>query len=275
MIDIAEVASGLQEVEPGLWKAEDELADISYPESGHQECATVEATSFWFHHRNQCIVTAMERYPPPGPVFDIGGGNGLVTQALRQAGHESIVIEPGPNGARTALDRGLAPVIQSTVEAAQFTAGALPATSLFDVLEHIEDDVGFLQELRALMIRRGRLYLTVPAHRWLWSTEDERALHFRRYSFRTLRRVVEAAGFEVEMSTYFFRVLPVPIFVARTIPTLLRRRTTDTARQASEHSAEGIAGRLLEASLKRELTLLRSREMRFGASILLVAIKPQ
>ncbi len=61
-------------------------ADISYPLSGHRIMAELEETSFWFNHRNDVLMTAIRRFPPPGPILDVGGGNGYVSLALKRAG---------------------------------------------------------------------------------------------------------------------------------------------------------------------------------------------
>lgn len=53
------------------------ITRISYPEGGHAVCREVEDSSFWFAHRNRCIVAAVERMPPCGPILDIGGGGRL------------------------------------------------------------------------------------------------------------------------------------------------------------------------------------------------------
>ena len=45
--------------------------------------------------------------------------------------------------------------------------------ALLDVLEHLEDDTGVLETLRALLKPGGALLLTVPARRSLWSYVDE------------------------------------------------------------------------------------------------------
>ena len=42
----------------------------------------------------------MRRFPPPGTVFDVGGGNGFVTLAIQNAGMDAVLVEPGPEGVR-------------------------------------------------------------------------------------------------------------------------------------------------------------------------------
>lgn len=264
----------LQRDERGVWVAGGGAA-VSYPAHGHADCWRIEDGSFWFQHRNRCILAAVERHPPPGPVFDVGGGNGFVAAALARAGREVVLVEPGPQGAANAATRGLREVVCATLDQAGFQPGSLPAVGLFDVVEHIPDDLGFLRMVAGLMTDGGLLYLTVPAHQGLWSAEDEDAGHHRRYDRRSLQAVVRAAGFHTVYCSAFFRPLPLPIALARALPYRLglRRRAAGAQAIAREHgSGGGWAVSAMQALLEPEVGhIAAGRTMRLGASLLLVA----
>ena len=235
--------------------------------------ARIEERSFWFAHRNEVLVAACRRLPPPGVLFDVGGGNGFVTLALRRAGLAAVVVEPGENGVATALARGLAPVVWATLEDAGFTAGSFPAAGLFDVLEHVEDDAGLLRSLSVLLQPEGRLYLTVPAHQSLWSAEDVHAGHFRRYDLGSLTAVLAGSGFTIEHATYFFAPLPVPIWLARSMGgRRVAARVGDEKATLRQHRAGGAAGAVLRLALRAELAVLRrGGRLPVGSSCLAVA----
>ncbi len=126
-------------------------------------------------------------------------------------------------------ERGVENIICSTFEDAQFRANSLPSAGLFDVLEHIERDAGFIRSLYETLQPKGRVYLTVPAHNFLWSKEDSESNHFRRYNLKEISRIFSNAGFKVEYGTYFFSVLTAPIFLARTLPSKFGIYKTDAA----------------------------------------------
>ena len=272
-VDPATVAADLVEVEPGRWVARG-MGAVSYPASGHRSLAELEDASWWFRHRSACIVAAVRRAPPGGTILDIGGGNGVVSMALRAAGFPTLLMEPGEVGARNALRRGLAPVVHATFEAAGIRPGSLPAAGLFDVLEHIEDDEGFLRTLADALAPGGRLYLTVPAHRALWSPEDVAAGHHRRYGPRTLRASLVAGGFAVERITSIFWPLPLPILLARTVASQVGlRQDRGAAARRGEYVAPGpLTDALIRAALAPERALVaRGHGSPIGSSLLAVA----
>jgi SAM-dependent methyltransferase len=255
-----------------------EAPRISYPEHGNAACAQIEDSSFWFRHRNRVILDQLERYPPGGTLWDIGGGNGFVSMAMQNAGHNVVLVEPGASGCRSATARGVRNVLCGTLEDQSPRPGSIATAGLFDVLEHIQDDLGFLETLALALRPDGRVFLTVPAFNTLWSAEDDHAGHFRRYTVRTLSKVLGEAGLVVEFASPFFWPLTLPLFALRTIPSKLGLRThvkPDTT--AKEHTAPaGLFGKIFENLLAAERTRLkRGKRLNFGTSLIAVARKGQ
>ncbi|MBI3814736.1 MAG: class I SAM-dependent methyltransferase [Nitrospinae bacterium] len=279
MADIRSISTGLKLGENGIWYSTD-TENISYPQDGNEDCFAIEDTSFWFRHRNNCIVSIVKFYPPEnnGTIFDIGGGNGFVSLGLANAGFDVALVEPGTVGASKAKNRGIKDVICATTNIAKFKQHSLPAVGLFDVIEHIEDDITFLQAVRGLMKKKGRLYVTVPSYPFLWSAEDVSAGHFRRYTLEDISNVLKSAGFEVEFSSYIFRFLPIPVFLLRTLPYKLglskvERKNNTTSR---DHAVKGgIWGNIINSLLQSEIDNLNNKKaMSFGGSCLIVAKSP-
>lgn len=276
---VAVFGSGLTRGDDGILHGSGSK-DVSYPTDGNENCFSVEEDSFWFRHRNECIVSVVKNFPPLNRefIFDIGGGNGYVSKGLSDAGFDVVLVEPGTQGALNARRRGLTNVICATLESASFHPRSMAAIGLFDVVEHIEDDLAFLRSIRELLKDGGRLYATVPAYSMLWSSEDEKAGHFRRYSLGEICTLLVSAGLNVEFSSYIFKYLPVPIFLLRALPHRFgMSRSTDAQRDriGDHRPGSGVLSRLLEAMLKRELeSLAMNRPIRFGGSCLVVASVP-
>lgn len=67
------------------------------------------------------------------------------------------------------------------------------ALALF-VMEHLEDDEGFLRRLLATIRPGGHVILAVPAGLQRWSIEDETVGHLRRYAPRDLEALASRVG---------------------------------------------------------------------------------
>jgi SAM-dependent methyltransferase len=247
---------------------------ISYPADGNAVCFLVEDDSFWFKHRNRCIVEAVTQFPPGGQILDIGGGNGWVARGLIDAGFRTVLLEPGQDGAENArTHRRIPEVINATLEDAGLPSASLPAAGLFDVLEHIKDDEGFLATLADLLQPRGYVYVTVPAHWWLWSLADLDAGHFRRYNVKRLREQFERAGFEVEYVTYFFEALVPPVFLLRTLPYAVGLSRRGDPRMEHTGGSARVSSHV-ERLLRREVSVIAGRRtLMTGTSCLVVARK--
>jgi SAM-dependent methyltransferase len=242
-----------------------------YPESGNQWCAQVEDQSFWFQHRNEVLVELMRRFPPEAPLYDVGGGNGVVAAAIARAGTRAVVVEPGEAGAKRARERGLE-AIASTLENSGLTRGTLPAIGLFDVVEHIEHSLEFLKTARGFLKPGGRIYVAVPAYEALWSAEDDYAKHFRRYTRTSLHRELTAAGFTVEYTTAMFSFLVLPILLLRCIPYRYGRAKPPTLDSARSDHTGGQAGPMLAFFRDLELLALRALgSIPVGTSVVAIA----
>lgn len=275
---LSDYTNGLIKREDGIWYA-NKTEPVSYPSKGYEACFEIEDQSFWFKHRNICIIELVKKFPPrgKGPIFDVGGGNGFVAKGLADAGWGVVLVEPGPAGARNGKKRGLQHVVCATTQTAGFKPGCIPAIGAFDVIEHIEDDVGFLRHLKDLLKPGGMLYLTVPAYNFLWSESDILAGHYRRYTLRALSTKLKTIGFEVALATYFFRMIPIAIFISRSLPFYLRLRTAST-RVKDVARSHGISGgtmvRMMRWMLMPELKLIeKGIGMAFGGSCLVAARK--
>ena len=126
MINVQAFVGGIAHLPTGVWGAPRAL-QVSYPADGNEQCAQLEVGSFWFAHRNRCIVTAVRAHPPAGFILDVGGGNGFVTRGLIDAGFSSVLLEPGEEGVATARQRRIDHIIHASLEEVQLVANSIPA----------------------------------------------------------------------------------------------------------------------------------------------------
>jgi SAM-dependent methyltransferase len=117
----------------------------------------------------------------------------------------------GAGNLALARDRNVGEVVEGTLDGAlPFDDDTFALATALDVIEHLDDDVGALRELRRVVAPDGRLLVTVPCYPWLWSSHDVVNQHRRRYTKRTLHRAASLAGWE-PVRTLHFNMLLLPV----------------------------------------------------------------
>ena len=80
------------------------------------------------------------------------------------------------------------------------------------VIEHIEDDNKCMKKIYELLNPNGKIILLTSAHPWLYSVFDKSVHHYRRYSKKQLRDLLEKNGF-VFVSSRYWDILGVPYLI--------------------------------------------------------------
>jgi SAM-dependent methyltransferase len=238
-----------------------------------------EERHFWFRARNKVLERVVSRLVAPLPpgyrVLEVGCGTGNVLRVLERvcARGEVIGTDLYEDGLRYARRRVRCPLLAGDIHTMTFPH-RFDLIGLFDVLEHLPDDTRILRALRDNLKPGGRLLLTVPAHRALWSYADEYGGHYRRYSPRQLRDLLEATGFRVEYLTQFMMLLYPFLWLGRRWngrgrDQSLRQRKEQSDRELRPHP---FVNALLYRLLSWERWWLRRRlRLPLGTSLLAVA----
>jgi SAM-dependent methyltransferase len=164
--------------------------------------------------------------------------------------------------------RGIQSVALSPVEDLPFACGTFDIVTALDVLEHTDDDLHSLREIRRVMKLAGLLLITVPAYGFLWSEHDEALKHRRRYTAHELRNKLVVSGFDVVRTSYFISTLFFPILALR-IWQGLRKESTHP--KTSLHVLPGWINQALVRLLAAERMLFHKINLPFGVSIIALA----
>ncbi|HWN41712.1 MAG TPA: class I SAM-dependent methyltransferase [Thermoanaerobaculia bacterium] len=136
---------------------------------------------------------------PHGRVLEVGCGAGALLADLAGLGFACEALETSETACELAVylnqDR---PDVRIHREPREDWAERFDMLLALEVLEHIEDDASALRLWRSWIRPDGRLLLSVPARKALWSASDVWVGHFRRYGRDGLLRLLANAGFVVE-----------------------------------------------------------------------------
>ncbi len=158
-------------------------------------------------------------------MLEIGCGTGVVLRAVRS-------VSPSCYGVDLAAHESTPDIAPYTFYETDFTAlprelrEKVTLILLCDVIEHIADDVAFLNSIKQHFPNVTHLLITVPARPELWSNYDTYYGHFRRYTRASIATLAAASSLEVATNRYFFHGLYLP---ARLLGKLkMSRQTTIT-----------------------------------------------
>lgn len=135
-----------------------------------------------------------------GNILEVGCGIGNFTDLLTRCG-KVWAIDPNLdyiNELKKAKTKGLN-VGYGNIEKGEYF---FSNTKKFDtivclnVLEHVKNDKGALNNMFDLLAPSGKLVLLVPAHNNLYSNFDKNLGHYRRYSTLEVRQILQKLGFK-------------------------------------------------------------------------------
>lgn len=96
---------------------------------------------------------------------------------------------------------------------------------LMDVLEHLEDDLKMLQDIKAASKgNNNHFFITVPAFYSLWSGHDVYLGHYRRYKIDTLNKVLNEAKYNIENTYYLYGSLFPMVWTVRKMQNMLQQK---------------------------------------------------
>ena len=178
----------------------------------------------------------------PETVLELGAGEGAMACRLAQQ-YDYVGVEPDPTSCSVLRERleklGAGDSRSGSVDAlgADETFDLICA---FEVLEHIEDDVGALRAWSSHLQDAGWLLISVPAHSDRFGPTDEAVGHVRRYDRDALVRALHGGGFEVVQLTSYGMVAGHVADCVRNA--VVRRRNFDESREGRTAAS----GRLMQ-----------------------------
>lgn len=154
---------------------------------------------------------------------EIGCGHGLLQRQIEDAyGKEVIGFDLNEYALRQSISRRSRVCCYDIFQRNPALEAKFDVIFLFDVLEHISDEDGFLSAVLFHLKPEGKLAINVPAGQWAFSAYDTAAGHVRRYSMRILSDSAARSGLAPTQWTYWGLPL-VPVLQLRKLWLLGRR----------------------------------------------------
>ncbi len=230
----------------------------------------VEDDHWWFVGRRAIVFAQIEDALAEQrglQILDIGCGTGATMDRLKQYGAvQGVDLSEIPlNFSRR---RGHTSVLCASATELPFENESFDLVTALDVIEHLDDDVKGLSEIRRVLQPGAPAIIFVPAFQSLWGPNDDQSGHKRRYRIDQLRAAIDAAGLRVDRISYANIAMFMPIWLGRKFLTLLGREE-----QAENRINHRSINKLLARIFASEAGWLRRRSLPFGVSIVCVARK--
>jgi SAM-dependent methyltransferase len=231
----------------------------------------LEASHWWFWGKRLLMRRLLaDRLTRGGArILDIGCGAGA--NALELSAYGDVTASDRSLDALAFVrSRGVSNVVAAEAPDLPFEDGAFDIVTAYDVVEHVEDDRGFVAELARVLAPGGALAVHVPAWPFLWSRHDEVLEHKRRYTRRGLRRLLDSSGLDLESLGW----TNFTIFA----PTAAMRWTRQLLGAGSDTADLGVVpapvNALLRGVYRVEAAVAATTGLPIGVSLAAIATKP-
>jgi SAM-dependent methyltransferase len=165
-------------------------------------------------------------------VLDVGAGDAWFAACFRQRyPRDNVVCWDAGYTAERVRTMPVEPRLSYLASAPE---GPFDLVLMLDVIEHVQDDAGFLRDVLARLRGDGTAIVSVPAWPWLYGPHDVHLGHCRRYFPAAARSLLSAAGLEIEQAGGLFHALLPARALAVLASRLSRGQEVDTGRSVAD-----------------------------------------
>jgi 2-polyprenyl-3-methyl-5-hydroxy-6-metoxy-1,4-benzoquinol methylase len=208
--------------------------------------------SHWYYRSKALAMKNLLGQVEPSAILDVGAGSGFFSKYLltQSTAQEAWCVDTSYDGDYDSIEANKPVHFRRFID---FVNADL--VLLMDVLEHVDDDLGLLQEYVGKVPRGSHFLVSVPAFEFLWSGHDVFLEHKRRYRLKQVEDLVEQAGLTVIHGAYYFgAVFPIAGAI-RVVGNLFSKDTQQPHSQLKQHHP--LINGVLAALSMMELPLVR------------------
>lgn len=234
------------------------------------EMYELESEHWWFWGKRRLMQRLLgRRLATPGlRILDIGCGAGA--NAMEMSAFGSVTASDRSLDALAFVRlRGIDRVVAAQAPRLPFADGSFDLVTAYDVIEHVEDDVGFVRELARVLAPGATLAVHVPAWPSLWSGHDVALEHKRRYTRAGLKTLISGAGLRIDRLAWTNCAIFLPVAISR----WLHHRFGTGEDSANLGVVPAPLNALLRAVYRVEATLAATTGLPFGVSLAVIATR--
>jgi len=225
----------------------------------------VEKDHWWFQSKNAFVAHLLEKDPVGiKTILDAGCGTGLNLLFLKRFGR-CFGCDAVEKALKFCRQNQLDNLVRCDLEQIPFQNKKFDVITLLDVAEHVQNPATVFAQLRQQLNEDGKIIVTVPAFKFLWSQHDEALSHYRRYSKKELKNLLQDAGFEIEKIGYFFCLpflLAAPVRIIKRIFHQSKEVKSDTVKLPPL-----LVNRFFKWLLRQEIKLTDVVPLPFGTTL--------
>lgn len=234
----------------------------------YRQIQRLQSAHWWFTARRKILHSQLARIhlPVNARILEVGCGPGGNLSMLQEFG-QVTAVEMNAGAREYAARLSGVQVLPGRLPDAMPEMESFDLIGLFDVLEHIPDDLAALNSLKPMLRQGGQLLLTVPACPWMFGPHDKAHHHQRRYSAAQLTNLAKKSGWEVKYITHFNTWLYPIIGLSRLLAMAIHR---ESVHSDMDKQPPVLINKLLHMVFASESAVLRHVRFPVGVSLLCV-----
>lgn len=237
----------------------------------------VESFHWWWSGR-RALIKFLIGNRVPKKILDIGCGTGQTFNFLHEQFPKAKLygMDSSAKAVRYVIKNGYKNVKKGSANRLPYPNQSFDLILFLDVLEHIQDHQKAINEAKRVLIKGGRIIITAPALKFIWSDHDRKQYHFRRYSVSELKDLARNSELKLEFISYFNFFLSPVIIVFRLLGNLKPFANLNQYNSSFNYDIahKKFTNRILERLFTTEIAFLRIVRYPFGISIAAMYEKP-
>lgn len=169
---------------------------------------------WWIESRNDLIDKLFPKFifNKDLRILDIGCGTGLNYKSLKAYG-EVCNLDYSEKAVQYCKGKKVRNLLRGDAKRLPFCSSTFGLVTAIELIEHIDEDFLVISEIYRILRKGGIALITVPAFKFLWSYDDITSGHKRRYTLRTIHKLLERTGFQILLSNHRYFFIFIPTFI--------------------------------------------------------------